>query len=81
MIIIAIIVLLFFLAAPLKTKIVLAIINIFLPDPIPYVDEFIMWGNIFLNITKAKRIIEFVWDHKALSIFCGITGVIILFNI
>lgn len=79
MIIIAIIFLLFFLVAPIRTKIVLAIINIFFPDPIPYVDEFIMWGNLLMNLAKLGRIIEFIEAHKRLSIFCGIIGVILLF--
>lgn len=78
MIIIAIIFLLFYIAAPIRTKIVLAFINIFFPDPIPYLDEFIMWGNLLMNLAKVGRIIEFIEEHRHLSIFCGIIIVIMM---
>lgn len=77
MIIIAIIFLLVYIAAPLRTKIVLAIINVFLPDPIPYADESIMWGNILINLARIGRILEFVNEHKRLFIFGGIIAILI----
>jgi len=69
MYIIAIIFLLFFLAAPLRTKIVLSIINLFLPDPIPFIDEFIMVVNTLNNLIRVGKVIEFIRSHKALSVF------------
>lgn len=70
--------LLVYISVPIRTKIVLFIINLFLPDPIPYIDELIMAGNIVLNLIKAIKIIEFVNEHKVLSAVLGITSVFLL---
>lgn len=73
--------LLVYVAVPIRTKIVLFIINLFLPDPMPYVDELIMAGNIVLNLVKAIKIIEFVNEHKVLTVFLGITSIFLLLHV
>lgn len=79
-IIIGILFLLFYIAATIRIKILLFIINLFLPDPIPYIDEFIMFGDIVVNLLKVVRIIEFINEHKVLSAFGGIAGVVLLYS-
>lgn len=70
--------LLVYISVPIRTKIVLFIINLFIPDPIPYVDELVMAGNMVLNLVKAIKIIEFINEHKILSVFLGITSIFLL---
>lgn len=43
------IILLVYLACPQYVKLVVFIINIFLPDPIPFVDEFLMLVGFFVR--------------------------------
>lgn len=75
-IIIALIFLMFFIVAPLRTKIVLFLINSVLPDPIPYVDEVIMCANILSNIIKAINIVEYLSEHKFIAAMLGISSVL-----
>lgn len=73
--------LLIYISVPIRTKIVLFIINLFLPDPIPYVDELVMAGNIVLNLVKAIKIIEFINEHRILSAFLVVTSIFLLFYV
>ena len=55
-----------YMAFPIKAKIVIMLLNFFLPDPIPWVDEFIMLVGIVAKMDKAVRVWEFITRHKFL---------------
>ncbi|WP_036613259.1 hypothetical protein [Oribacterium sp. P6A1] len=74
------IVFLIFLGAPLPFQIVFMIINIFIPDPIPVVDEALMAASIIKKLAGAERIIEFSNENpKVFKII--IVGMVIVFGI
>lgn len=62
--IIGIIILAVYLASPLIGKIILLLANTYIPDPIPLVDEFIMWVGLLAYIAQLLRTIEFIAEHK-----------------
>lgn len=63
-VIVAIIVLAIYLACPLIGKIALLLANTVLPDPLPFVDEIIMWIGLLMNLSRLMSIAEFVQKHK-----------------
>lgn len=80
MVIIGIVILLFlafvYIGLPLWAKLLVFLINSFIPDPIPVVDEVLMIVAIINNILrvfKAISIMEWIRMHKALSICIGLT--------
>lgn len=50
------------------------------PDPIPFVDEFIMWAGLFMHLYRLMSIAEFIQNHKkaVLWVSIGIALVILL---
>lgn len=72
MIIAVILILSIYLACPLVGKIALLIANSIIPDPIPFVDEFIMWVGLFAHLFRLLRIAEFVANHKKLVILLSL---------
>ena len=77
MIILEILFIIFFFAAPIRAKIVLFIIKLLLPDPFLYVDDIIMGYNILTTGVRVVNILEFINEHKFLSTLCGIVGLIL----
>ena len=63
------IILIVYLACPIAGKIVLLIANTFIPDPIPFVDEFIMVVGLLTNIVRVGKIGTFITEHKVLCFF------------
>lgn len=57
---------------PLGLQIPLLILNTAMPDPIPCLDEIIMYGSTIKKIINACKIFEWMGEHKVL------TGLIIL---
>ncbi|MCB2295488.1 hypothetical protein LGK95_18560 [Clostridium algoriphilum] len=55
-IILLIVVVIVYLKLPAKLEAILFIINIFIPDPIPYLDEVLMVLPIIIKIKKAKSV-------------------------
>lgn len=47
---------LLYLALPLKYRIIVFLINCFVPDPIPFVDEIFMIVSIFKKILFAEKV-------------------------
>ena len=83
MIVIGIIILIFlafvYVGLPLWAKLIVYIINSFVPDPIPVVDEVLMLASILadiLRIYKAMAIVEWMRAHKVLLLRIGI-GIIL----
>lgn len=76
LIIAAIILLLIYIACPLVVKIVLLIANSIVPDPVLFIDEFIMWIGLFLHFIRLMLIAEFVYMRKKHNVIllsiCGI---------
>lgn len=60
----AIVILGIYLTCPIVGKIALLLANSVLPDPIPFVDEFIMWIGLFAHLSRLLRVAEFIRDHK-----------------
>lgn len=79
-IVVAIIILVIYLACPLIGKIVLLAANTFIPDPIPFVDEAIMWIGLLFHMVRVLEIAAFVSEHKVLSFFiaCAVLIFIII---
>lgn len=57
---------------PLGIQIPLLLLNTAMPDPIPCLDEIIMYGSTIKKIISACEIFEWIGEHKLL------TGLIIL---
>lgn len=64
-----------YLVCPLVGKIALLLANTILPDPVPFVDEFIMWVGLFIHLSRLMWIAEFVRTHKTL---CVISSIVLL---
>ena len=78
-IILAIIVLALYIASPLVGKVVLLIINSVVYDPIPFVDEIIMWIGLMQHLIRALDILEYIREHKkVIKTVVKIVGVCIL---
>lgn len=79
-IIILIILTFVYVALPLWAKFIVLIINSFIPDPIPVLDEVLMFAatiNDMIKIQKAMLISQWIRSHKVLSI-CIILGIVLL---
>lgn len=63
-VIIAVIILSIYLVCPIIGKCALLLANTILPDPVPFVDEFIMWIGLFAHLSRLMRIADFVRTHK-----------------
>ena len=71
-----------FIGLPLWAKLIVLVINSFIPDPIPIVDEVLMIAatlNDIIKIYKAMRIAEWIRSHKLLS-FCICIVIIVLLS-
>ncbi len=68
LIIVIIIVLYIYIRCPLIGKVALLLANSFIPDPIPFIDEFIMWIGLFAHISQFLHIAKFVSNHKILFV-------------
>lgn len=70
-----------YVALPLWAKIIVFGINSFFPDPIPVLDEVLMFASILndiLKIYKAMVIVEWIREHKTLLMRIGIGIVLFL---
>lgn len=67
MIIIYIIGLVIYVYLPLPGQIVFLLLNIIIPDPIPYVDEIIMYGSVIRKIRSGGKVVVFLDEHPALA--------------
>ncbi len=74
---------LIYLALPLWTRILVFIVNMFFPDPIPYLDEIFMIAGILGKIILFENFIEFYEENKGLvwaaAIFVTIACFFIIF--
>lgn len=50
--IIILVIILVYMFLPCPIQLIFSIINFFIPDPIPYLDEIIMWGGLLSKIIK-----------------------------
>lgn len=78
LIIVSIIIIIIYLACPIIGKLALILANSILPDPVPYVDEIIMWIGLLMHLSRLMRLAEFIQEHKKSVIFSLITFVVIL---
>lgn len=70
-----------YLVCPFWVKPILLLINTIIPDPIPFVDEVIMWGGLLSKLATLGRISEFVSENKKMSIVIGFGIIIVLISI
>lgn len=61
-----------YLALPFPAQIVVLLFNTIIPDPIPFVDEIIMYGSAMQKYARAVSILEWITNHKVLSIILAI---------
>lgn len=78
LIIVAIIILIIYLACPIIGKLALILANSILPDPVPYIDEIIMWIGLLMHLSRLMRIAEFIQEHKKAVVFCLITIIVVI---
>lgn len=72
-----------YVALPLWAKLVVLVINSFFPDPIPVLDEVLMFSATIrdiIRIYKGMKIAEWIRMHKILSICIGI-GIVIFISV
>lgn len=62
---------------PLPLQIPILLLNTMLPDPIPYLDEIIMYASTLKKLARLASVIEWIEDHTALAIAIFI-GVVVL---
>ncbi len=76
--IIAIIILGIYVACPIIGKIALLLANSVIPDPIPFVDEAIMWISLCMHLNRLCSVAEFISKHKVLSAIIGIISIVVI---
>ena len=81
-IIIAIVIVVIYLASPLVGKAVLLLINTVIHDPIPFIDEIIMWIGLLHHLDQALCVADYIRDHKKtiikIAIFVGIAIILMV---
>ncbi len=88
MLILAIVVLIIYLCCPIIGKVILLALNTFLPDPIPFVDEIIMWLGLCMNLAKfgvfisdiTEKAFSYIKMHKNIFIAIGIIILVLLIS-
>ncbi len=65
---------------PLPIQIPLLLLNTMLPDPIPYIDEIIMYGSTVKKLVRLGNTLQWISEHKALTVAI-IVGICILIKI
>lgn len=55
---------LLYIALPLKMQIIILVLNTFLPDRLPYIDEIIMYSSTIKKLTNVGKFIEFMERNK-----------------
>ena len=80
-VIVSVLVILIYLACPLLGKVALLVVNMVVPDPIPFVDEFIMWVGLLHNLLKVTKIALFIREHKLLCFIIFAFVIICIFAI
>lgn len=78
MLIAALVIMSIYLVCPIVGKIALLLANTILPDPIPFVDEFIMWVSLLVHLSRLMSIAEFVRTHKVICITASIILLILI---
>jgi len=75
-IIVYIVGLIVYLALPFPVQIGVLLFNTMVPDPIPYIDEIIMYGSAMQKCAKVVSILEWIAKHKVLTIILAIIIVV-----
>lgn len=80
-IIIYVILFIVFLGAPLPLQLIFTVVNMFIPDPIPIVDEVLMAVSITKKIVGGISVLDFVERHPVITLaafIAAIAGVVIV---
>ena len=58
-----------YIVLPIWVKILVFIVNAFVPDPIPFLDEIAMLAGMLVHLARINMILEFISEHKVLAFF------------
>lgn len=79
MLIIGIAVILIYLVCPIVGKLALLLVNTVLPDPIPFVDEIIMWLGLMIHLSHLYELAEFISEHKKqIILWVSVIAIVVL---
>ena len=73
---------LFYCGLPWYLQFVVLLFNTFIPDPVPYLDEIIMYASFVKKVVMVDTIVSFVKEHPILTgilIIIGVCGLVSLF--
>ena len=62
---------------PLPIQIPLLLLNTMLPDPIPYLDEIIMYASTFKKLARLSALIEWIEEHPVLTVIILVSVVVL----
>lgn len=60
-----------YLCLPFPIQLIFLLLNSFFPDPIPYIDEIIMYAGIMKKIINAVNVIDWIEEHPKIAIIIG----------
>ncbi len=70
-----------YVSLPLPLQFIVLLLNTKIPDPIPYIDEIIMYGAFLKKLIAVARIeecLEWIEEHKLISILIGISVITVI---
>lgn len=70
-----------YIVAPIPIQIFILIVDMFIPDPIPAIDEILMVAVVGNRIRKAIMIGDFVVKHKFLTFLIGMVLAFLLYTV
>ena len=66
---------------PILAQLVLLLLDGFVPDPIPLIDEMLMIAVLLNRLRKVVMVTEFIKKHKILSVIILILSIYVLYHI
>lgn len=69
---------LIYVVLPMPLQLVVLILNTAIVDPIPYVDEIIMYASFIKKLARYGRMIEWAEEHKTLLTVIGVGIVVVI---
>ena len=67
-----------YLVLPLPLQFIFLILNTAIPDPIPYLDEIIMYASFIKKLLKYQQAYEWIQDHKTLIKILSVIIIVII---
>lgn len=70
-----------YLCLSFPVQLIFLLLNSFVPDPIPYIDEIIMYAGIIKKIINAVNIIDWIKKYPKISIIIGSVLLILIIGL